>query len=229
MKHELVFLDSLYRVTDGHVLVFDSQEFQKSFTGAFNENTLHNDSTEELQKSFQAFTSLLDPYRIEAQKIRDDARLKRASLVAEESKKWIDTTPALAPIPDIYSQILISLKYQMMYVYEDGDLIFSTPITSGRESHKTILGTFAIYTKQRNKLMKSPFPDIVYSLWVDYWMGFSGAYGIHDACNSKNCWRTHFGGPDYVSGGSHGCINTPYAAVKWLYSWAHVGTTVHIE
>lgn len=80
----------------------------------------------------------------------------------------------------------------MMYVYEDNELMLSTPITSGRQNFETVRGTFKIYTKQRNKLMKSPFPEEEYELWVDYWMGFYGAYGIHDACNATDCWRTRF-------------------------------------
>ena len=77
--------------------------------------------------------------------------------------------------------------------------------------------------------MKSPFPEEEYELWVDYWLGFSGAYGIHDACNSTDCWRTKFGLSTYIYNGSHGCINTPYNAVKMIYNWARVGTTVYIK
>ncbi len=117
----------------------------------------------------------------------------------------------------------------MMYVYEDNQLIISTSITSGRRDFETIRGKFRVYTKQRGKLMKSPFPEEEYELWVDYWLGFSGAYGIHDACNSTDCWRTRFGGSSYVYNGSHGCINTPYNAVKFIYNWAKVGTTVYVR
>ena len=137
--------------------------------------------------------------------------------------------PPVSPLPDIYQLIYISLAQQMMYVYEDNELILSTSITSGRRDFETIRGKFRVYTKQRGKLMKSPFPEEEYELWVDYWLGFSGAYGIHDACNSKDCWRTRFGGSSYVYNGSHGCINTPYNAVKFIYNWAKVGTTVYVR
>jgi lipoprotein-anchoring transpeptidase ErfK/SrfK len=129
----------------------------------------------------------------------------------------------------VYAQIYVSLKNQAMYVYEDGELILSTSITSGRTKHETVRGTFKIYSKERDHLMKSPFPEEDYELWVDYWMPFYESYGIHDSCNSKNCWRTKFGGADYVYGGSHGCINTPYNAVKFIYGWSRVGTTVYVQ
>lgn len=59
-------------------------------------------------------------------------------MVAEEAKKWADKTIPEAPLPDVYTQIYISLREQMMYAYEDGELIISTPITSGRQSFETI-------------------------------------------------------------------------------------------
>jgi len=150
-------------------------------------------------------------------------------MVQTEMKKWTDVQPPVAPLGDAYMQIYISIKQQKMYAYQDGELVISSPITSGRTAHETVRGTFHIYTKERDHLMKSPFPDIEYALWVDYWMPFYESYGIHDSCNSKNCWRTKFGGNDYLYGGSHGCINTPYNVVKFLFGWVPIGTPVRIE
>jgi lipoprotein-anchoring transpeptidase ErfK/SrfK len=151
--------------------------------------------------------------------------------VQTENKKWAagEMLPPISPVPDAYQLIHVSLVKQMMYIYEDNELILSTPITSGRNNFETIRGTFRVYTKQRGKTMKSPFPDEPYELWVDYWLGFSGAYGIHDACNTTDCWRTKFGGGSYIYNGSHGCVNTPYNAVRFIYNWAKVGTTVHVR
>ena len=36
--------------------------------------------------------------------------------------------------------------------------------------------------------------------------------GLHDAD-----WRSTFGGKNYLSGGSHGCVNVPPAVMKNLY------------
>lgn len=64
-----------------------------------------------------------------------------------------------------------------MYAYEGGDLIMSTPITSGRQNYDTIRGTFAIYSKVRGKYLESPFTNDpndldYYRLWVDFWLPF---------------------------------------------------------
>ena len=45
--------------------------------------------------------------------------------------------------------------------------------------------------------------------------------GIHDAS-----WRTSFGGSIYKSKGSHGCINTPFEAVKTIYENSYTGIPV---
>lgn len=231
IQYEITFLDSLYRVNQGNtVLSFEQKVFNKMYKELFTPARLKKETSEELRTSWMTLSNLLDPYRIESRDIRKVAKEKRADIVAEESKKWTEARPREAPFSYIYDQILIDLGTQRMYVYEDGDLILSTPITSGRNRYETIRGTFKIYTKQRNKLMKSPFPDEEYELWVDYWLGFHrSGYGIHDSCNSRDCWRTVFGGKNYIYNGSHGCVNTPYDAVRFIYNWASVGTTVRIE
>lgn len=229
LKHEIIFLESIYRLNRDTTLFFDQKVFNKIYNESFTALNLKNKTSEQLQADFSLLSDLLGPYRIESLEIRKVAREKRASLVAKEAEKWKNSPPPDAPFSGIYDQIFISLKRQMMYVYEDGEIILSTPITSGRQKYETVRGTFKVYTKQRNKTMKSPFPDIDYELWVDYWLGFYGAYGIHDACNSTDCWRTRYGGGNYIYNGSHGCINTPYSSVRFIYNWAQIGTTVHVE
>ncbi len=227
LPHEMAFMDSTYRFTGKKG--FDYKTFSKAYKSVFTPDVLATKDSAELQTLFSDFSTRLEPAREEYKKVRMAYKAKRAKLVAKEKEKWGDTLPPDAPVSDVFSQIYVSTKYQRMYVYEDGELILSTPVTTGRTTHQTIRGTFKIYTKERDHLMKSPFEDEDYELWVDYWMPFSGAYGIHDSCNSKNCWRTKFGGNDYKYGGSHGCVNTPYAAVQFLYGWTRIGTTVHVD
>jgi lipoprotein-anchoring transpeptidase ErfK/SrfK len=229
LRHEITFIDSVYRVNKDATLTFDAKTFSKLYAESFTEEKKSTENSEQLTASFTTLSNLLNPYRIESLEIRKIAREKRAADVAKEAEKWKDIAPPEAPFFDIYDQIYVSLREQKMYVYEDNELILSTPITTGRQNYETVRGTFKIYTKQRNKIMKSPFPEEEYELWVDYWMGFYGAYGIHDACNATDCWRTRFGGSSYIYNGSHGCINTPYNAVRYIYNWAQVGTTVHVE
>jgi hypothetical protein len=60
-----------------------------------------------------------------------------------------------------------------------------------------------------------------YNSPVDYWMPFNGGVGIHDMQS-----RAWFGGSIYLGSGSHGCINTPLAAVKLIYDQIEEGVPV---
>jgi hypothetical protein len=228
-KHEMLLLESMYRVSPAQKTVFDIRDFWKNFKIEFSRDTLSSTTASELRTTLSSLRDSTMKYRADGHEMRRLAREKRHDLVTKELSKWTTETAPPPSYSDVFSLIDVSLKQQMMYVYEDGELILSTPITSGRRNFETIRGTFRVFTKQRDKIMKSPFPDEDYELWVDYWVGFYGAYGIHDACNSTDCWRTKFGAASYVYNGSHGCLNTPYNAVKFIYNWSRIGTTVHVQ
>lgn len=124
-------------MSSGTSLKFDTKLFNKLYQESFAEPQLAKNA-DELRTSVVTLSNLLEPYRKESQEIRKVAREKRADIVAEEAKKWVDKTPPEPPFTDIYDQIYISLAQQMMYVYEDGELITSTPITSGRQNYSTV-------------------------------------------------------------------------------------------
>jgi len=119
-------------------LVFSQKVFNKLYVESFSEKQLETDDSETLRTAWKTLSDLLDPYRVESSDIRKIAREKRAVMVVEEAKKWTEKSPPVSPLSDIYTQIYVSLADQMMYAYEDGELIISTPITSGRQSFETI-------------------------------------------------------------------------------------------
>ena len=136
LSHELDFLDSLYRFTGKKG--FDYKTFSKAYKTTFTPDVLDTKNSDDLKTLMNDFDTRLSPICLDAQKIRAEYREKRAKIVAQEKTKWTDSVPPDAPFGDVFSQISISLKYQRMYVYEDGELILSTPITSGRTDHETI-------------------------------------------------------------------------------------------
>jgi len=159
--------------------------------------------------------------------LKAEDTVRRLSWIESQKIIWNDKgqTPPKSPLgADISKQVYINLKDQYTYFYDQGELINSGPITSGRDKFETITGTYAIYAKKQKETLKSPFEDVKYELKVDYWMPFYSGYGFHDAY-----WRTVYGGADYKTAGSHGCINTPYDLVAFLYNWADVGTKVVIQ
>ena len=120
-------------------------------------------------------------------------------------------------VPDTY--IEVSLDQQHMWFYVDNKLYVSTDVVTGNyNSMDTPRGYWSINNKSRN----TSLVGANYVSFVQYWMAFIGSgYGIHDAS-----WRSSFGGTIYKGNGSHGCINTPLANVKKIYSKAKVGTPV---
>lgn len=113
----------------------------------------------------------------------------------------------------------VNLTAQHMLFYKDGKKILESDFVSGNVSrgHTTPPGIFALTYKQRDAVLKGEG----YASPVKYWMPFNGGIGFHDAS-----WRSSFGGSIYKSGGSHGCVNMPYAAAKELFENVYAGMPV---
>lgn len=154
-------------------------------------------------------------------------------------------SPALARVPlppggapNIAGKVvLVSLSQQWLWAFSDQQLVFTTPVTTGRPELPTPMGIFNIYQKAADTMFYSPWPPgspYYYSPeHVNYAMLFlKGGFYVHDAP-----WRTDFGpgtnvphtGPGgQQETGSHGCVEVPTSAGAWLYAWAPNGTTVDI-
>lgn len=125
--------------------------------------------------------------------------------------------------------IEISIKDQTMWCYKDGQVYVETPVVTGKESNPDWAtprnGCWYIYKKATEYTMKGPIQEDgepEYTAFVHYWMPFNGGVGIHDLASRGN----NFGGSIYINNGSHGCINTPYNAVKKIFEVSTVGTPV---
>jgi len=147
------------------------------------------------------------------------------------------------PTPDVAAPtrqgrvILVSRRLEWLWAYQDGSLVFATPVTTGRPDLPTPIGVYHVLRKQTNTTFYSPWPKgspYYYTpLHINYALLFrEGGFYIHDAP-----WRYEFGPgsdlavqlPDGTSQtGSHGCVDVPTSAGAWLYQWARVGTMVAI-
>lgn len=144
--------------------------------------------------------------------------------------------PTATPVPS--QLIVVSLSKQWLWAYQGGQVVFDTPVTTGRPGLETPTGTFDIQQKLWDIWFYSPWgrdsPNYYDPEHVDFAMLFlSGGYFIHDAT-----WRHCFGPgtnvphtcPDGTQEtGSHGCVNVSYSAGAWLINWVRMGTTVRIE
>ena len=116
--------------------------------------------------------------------------------------------------------VLANLDEQKVYLVKNGKVIYTTDCVSGNVAagHRTPTGTYKIYTKETERYLTGPG----YKSYVHYWMPFNGGIGLHDADE----WRSEYGGNIYKYNGSHGCINLPKKAAKYIFKMVKKGTTV---
>ena len=115
----------------------------------------------------------------------------------------------------------VDIQKQQMTYYKDGEMLVHTDVVTGRKGgYDTPVGYYQVQTHSPNAWLTGPD----YRVFVKYWVGFYQAYGIHDAS-----WRTIFGGEKYIYDGSHGCVNTPEAAMKIIYDNITIGTPVVVH
>lgn len=125
--------------------------------------------------------------------------------------------------------LMISLVEQAMRIYQNGQLVNSYHVTTGRQELPSLPGVWSVLDRRSPTIFKaadpkgSPywFPDTPISYAILYhW----GGYYVHDAP-----WRADFGPgtqfPHQDSGGttaynfdgSHGCINLQESDATWVY------------
>ncbi len=122
--------------------------------------------------------------------------------------------PSPAPLQATSSEglkVVVSIPQQKMYVFEDGDLLATSPVSTGKRGHETPTGTFPILQKKvhhrSNRYANAPMP----------YMQRLTHYGI----------ALHAGSlPGYPA--SHGCIRLPRSFAKKLYGLTDYGTRVTI-
>jgi lipoprotein-anchoring transpeptidase ErfK/SrfK len=120
-------------------------------------------------------------------------------------------------------EIVVSLTQEAMWVYEDGQLVLSTLVSTG-VAHSiqstTPVGDFSILTKYESQTMSGVIDDEAYNVpnvpWVMYFDDLGDA--LHGTY-----WHNNFGTPM-----SHGCVNLPLDVASFLYSWAEIGTLVTV-
>ncbi len=119
----------------------------------------------------------------------------------------------IAPIspqaPD--KRIEINLGLQRLIAYEGRNPVFTSRIATGYFEGDTPRGEFRVERKQPTRHMASNLEGNGFDLpgvpWVCYisWTGVS-VHGTY--------WHHNYGTPQ-----SHGCINLPPEAAKWIYRW----------
>lgn len=118
-------------------------------------------------------------------------------------------------VPDESKHILIDLKTQLVTAFEDQKLVFSQRCSSGAKGTETPRGEFRTYHKGPSVHMSNEGDAVenIYNLpgvpWCTFFTGAGNA--LHGAY-----WHNDYGRPR-----SHGCVNLPSEAAKFLYRWTN--------
>lgn len=128
--------------------------------------------------------------------------------------------------------VVVDISDQELKLYEDGKVILTSPIVTGKPSTPTDEGIFQIYDITRSRYLIGRG----YKSWVDVMMKYNGGEGLHDAeyhtCNGfSHGWRSReeFGGETYLTNGSHGCDNMPHEEAMEVYNHVEIGTKVLVK
>lgn len=119
----------------------------------------------------------------------------------------------------------VDLKKQHFWYYKNGKLEYECDIVSGMPTaeRNTPGGVYKVWYKEKDKVLKGSLSTgETWNTPVTYWNNISTfGIGLHDAT-----WHSYFGGDRYKYAGSHGCINMPFDAAKFVYEKVELGTPV---
>jgi hypothetical protein len=115
----------------------------------------------------------------------------------------------------------IDLTKQLLTIFEGISQIGQYVISSGKASMPTPTGTGTVANKDPRAWSNK------YGLWMPYWMGIGGDYGIHELPEWPGGYKegeNHLGTPV-----SHGCVRLGVGAAQTVYNWTEIGIPVYIH
>jgi lipoprotein-anchoring transpeptidase ErfK/SrfK len=147
-----------------------------------------------------------------------DFYLKENRYVASHDMRLVpnDELTTLSPeVPDQDKHIVVDLSTQLVTAFEGEKLVFSQRCASGVRGTDTPKGEFTTYHKGPSVHMTNEGDAIeeetVYSLpgvpWCSFFTGAGNAF-------HGTWWHNDYGRPR-----SHGCVNLPSEAAKFIYRW----------
>jgi LysM repeat protein len=122
-------------------------------------------------------------------------------------------------------RIVIDLSEQHLYAYQNGALVYSYVISSGKAGSRTRAGTFSILDKYPNAYASTWDLQMPYFMGI-YWSGSleNGIHALPILSNGQTLWGGYLGTP-----ASFGCIILSTENARTLYYWADIGTPVVIQ
>lgn len=139
----------------------------------------------------------------------------------------IPSSDALLPeLPVRGKRIVISISRQRMHVYENGNLLYDWPVSTGIANSPTLPGVFQVLKKVDNAYASR------WNLWMPHFLAvyragpdfYNGIHALPILSGGGRLWAGLLGRP-----ASYGCIILGVQEAATLYEWAEVGVPVIIE
>ncbi|RYD84210.1 MAG: hypothetical protein EOP84_06150 [Verrucomicrobiaceae bacterium] len=135
------------------------------------------------------------------------------------------------------TRVKIDISEQRAYLYEDGKLVTTSSVSSGRKGYRTPMGSYRVQGKERLhrstlygsyvgsggtvrrdvdvRRHRRPAGARFRGAPMPYFIRFNGGVGMH-------------GGnvPDHPA--SHGCVRLPHGKAQFFYNRVSVGTPVSV-
>jgi hypothetical protein len=136
----------------------------------------------------------------------------------------LDVVPARSLTPADFDKLIeVNIVTKQMYLYQNGQLTQSYPISAGAPESPTPIGQYKIFSQLKKQDMRGYNADGRTQYfqpnvqWISYFK--SGGFAIHG-----NYWRpaSWFGAVN----SSHGCVSLPNSQAKEVFDWADIGTTI---
>ena len=123
-------------------------------------------------------------------------------------------------------KIVVNRAEQRTRIYEDGQLLYEWPVSTGLQESPTHAGVFQVLEKHEKAYASQ------WDLWMPYFIAVYPAgggvqNGFHELpilSNGNRLWEGSLGSP-----ASFGCIILGIPEAETLYAWADIGVVVIIE
>lgn len=138
-----------------------------------------------------------------------------------------DVLVPLEPVP--HKRIIISRSQQRMWAYENGQVVFDWPVSTGISSSPTAPGVFQVQSHEINAYAEQ------WNLYMPHFVGFyhpgpnvevmNGFHGFPtSASGGYLLWTNNLGRP-----ATYGCILLSLENAATLYDWAEEGVVVEVR
>ena len=141
----------------------------------------------------------------------------------------IPSPDLLLPLPVVENKrIVVSLSQQRMWAYENGQLKWDWPVSTGIDSSPTAPGVFQIQSHEENAYAAN------WDLWMPQFMGIYRPVPTSDFMNGFHGFPTRNGVNLLWTNSigrrvTYGCILVSNDNIALLYPWAEEGVVVDVQ